>query len=139
MQISYCRNLYNLCPKNFGRVKALTNIMSDFRFRKSFSFSFLFISKTKSKQLLIQQMALTLLSLFLTAGSPGLSDSQNIVYDLANGEKKTNCSNFQLFYFNYCYNEASCLGALSRYQIKREETSDRRRHPYLMSKELHEF
>ena len=82
-------------------------------------------------------MALTLLSLFLTAGSPGLSDSQNIVYDL--GEKKTNSSNFQLFYFNYCYNEASRLGALSRYQIKREETSDRRRHPYLMSKELHEF
>ena len=33
-------------------------------------------------------------------------------------------SNFQLFYFNYCYNEASRLGALSRYQIKREETSD---------------
>jgi len=32
--------------------------------------------------------------------------------------------NFQLFYFNYCYNKAVCLGALSRYKIKREETSD---------------
>ena len=35
-----------------------------------------------------------------------------------------NESNCQLFYFNYCYNEAFCLGALSRYKIKREETSD---------------
>jgi len=32
--------------------------------------------------------------------------------------------NFQLFYFNYCYNKAVCLGALSRYKIKREETSE---------------
>ena len=86
-----------------------------------------------SKAAFTQQMVLTLLSLlFLTAGRPGLSGSSQNVYDLPPSwlssipflEDWKYSSNFQLFYFNYCYNEASCLGALSRYQIKREETSE---------------
>ena len=70
--------------------------MSDFRLEKVLALVFS-IFKTKSKQLLNQQMALTLLSLFLTAGSPGLSDSWNIVYDLANGKKRQILQTFNFF------------------------------------------
>ena len=91
----------------------------------------------------------------LTAGRPGLSASRRTFTispgagsaQILLGEKRQNhfvgrrkkdSSNFQLFYFNYCYNEASCLGALSRYQIKREETSDEGG-VLLQSQKEHEF
>ena len=81
----------------------------------------------KAKCAFKEEMAHTLLSLFAqqaTMVCPRLRSRWGKSCQTFNFFPQKILSNFQLFYFNYCYNEASRLGALSRYQIKREETSD---------------